>query len=112
MFRARIFRDGEHLKTLYFGDGGTPPDDDVNVTLRSFMGEVMGASNFVTWLLGSKAEELGLTPKVGDIIYADDTFYCLVGNGNWQPMMPSHETSELYSKAMRRESQALTTGGA
>ena len=106
MFRARLFRDDEHLRTFYFSEfapRGCPPDSLINLSFVTARGEPMTLQRFFTFL--EERPERVFRPHVDDVVYASNMFFRWDGE-HWLLLPPTIHTSALYSKALRAEDAA------
>lgn len=97
---ARLFRDQEHYRTLWFArECWGAPEDDGEVYSVFLIAEPdhVDAKSFLD---GSDAFAAGLIIEAGDILYAEDRFYLNDALVGWVPLPPQ---PGLYAKAVDRE---------
>jgi hypothetical protein len=51
---------------------------------------------------------LGRSLRSGDIVYIEDRYYELNGDGGWAPLLPGSLTERLYGLATQGRGEALT----
>jgi len=109
MHRIRLFRNGDHLRTVFFvtdSNAGVPPDSRVNLTRSVPAGHRADHDFAVRWLNESEgALQEGLRPRGGDILYSGDLFYGWIGE-RWKRLAPIPSLTALYSKAVAAEGGA------